>query len=818
MLNDVQLYNLLLITELDEMCRRHDVQYYLAGGSVIGVLRHKGFIPWDDDLDIYMTRDNWEKFKAAFDEEAPAHRELQCSDIDPNYPNVTAKYVSTDTTAVYRNLLTGEFNSGVIIDILILDPVPDNEKDQADYLKSLLAYNEFVNPYYVFAARFEMDNPYEPLREREREIGHEQLVRELEAEVTKYPETDTCCYALRWGGVPHVFDKSLFGTPKYVPFEGIYLPVPERAYLYLSQLYGEDWIQIPPHSEEIVHDAVFSIHQSSDVFYREYERFIDAESYVETVTNRKRNRLNAAPHTRLVQNRNQNLEALRLAMHLKRDDERLGLRKLYDEGRFEELAEIFEELFSVQCSSRFLGNKFHAGFYRYFHPIYSDIGDDLLWLAVELLCRRGAVHHPKRMIEARQFNDASPLTDEVKVQWRNLERIIDAVDSYERGDIARSVRLVEEGLAEKPDWIGFIKFKIYLILKGEIDGDVESLIEAGMAVAPEDGEWLKFKGDLVRDSDSDEAMRLYNQAREATDNGFALLAIDEFVEEQKARKLDKVSDLVAAGSLADARQIIESNEEDFEFRLLSCDDIMKAADGDAVFAQRIVGRKRAQLLEGRTIESDTSMEAYWRAMGAGDEDLDVLNELWSKQLRSKYFDASVEDEQEISSPVVMKERGDWALVSGAYDVAYECYYAALAAMDENELLLVALREAFHDDLVYFYEKFTEDGEYLNSHGRLYRAWLLRHGSTENWIEAVSQLGMFGQTVGENAQGEAIDVALKRVSADDDFIMFCTVLGALKSAEKALEDEVLQDGELEDGALEDGAYEDGELEDGGPEDE
>ena len=60
-MTEKQQYLLKLFREIDEMCKKHNLRYVMAGGSLIGVARNEGFIPWDDDVDIYMPRDDWNK-------------------------------------------------------------------------------------------------------------------------------------------------------------------------------------------------------------------------------------------------------------------------------------------------------------------------------------------------------------------------------------------------------------------------------------------------------------------------------------------------------------------------------------------------------------------------------------------------------------------------------------------------------------------------------------------------------------------------------------------------------------------------------------
>ncbi len=75
-----------LFREVDAICKKHNLRYVMAGGTLIGVLRNEGFIPWDDDVDIYMPKSDWDKFVEICKTELP-DRAIQCSDVDRNYTN-----------------------------------------------------------------------------------------------------------------------------------------------------------------------------------------------------------------------------------------------------------------------------------------------------------------------------------------------------------------------------------------------------------------------------------------------------------------------------------------------------------------------------------------------------------------------------------------------------------------------------------------------------------------------------------------------------------------------------------------------------------
>ena len=75
-LNQIQAANLKMLKEIDRICRKHDISYRLDSGTLIGAVRHKGFIPWDDDADIIMRRNDWERFREVAPAELPDSMEL----------------------------------------------------------------------------------------------------------------------------------------------------------------------------------------------------------------------------------------------------------------------------------------------------------------------------------------------------------------------------------------------------------------------------------------------------------------------------------------------------------------------------------------------------------------------------------------------------------------------------------------------------------------------------------------------------------------------------------------------------------------------
>ena len=103
-----------LLKEIDEICNKHDIKYFLAGGTALGTVRNHCFLPWDDDIDLYITRDNWNKLRHVLESEenvVPEGRSFAYNENTKYYCNPIPRYVDHTTTAIYKSqalLFTGK--------------------------------------------------------------------------------------------------------------------------------------------------------------------------------------------------------------------------------------------------------------------------------------------------------------------------------------------------------------------------------------------------------------------------------------------------------------------------------------------------------------------------------------------------------------------------------------------------------------------------------------------------------------------------------------------------------------------------------------
>lgn len=126
-LRQLQIIQLECLIELDRICRKHSIEYSIDGGTLLGAVRHKGFIPWDDDIDVIMERDEYEKLFKIWQSELDSKRFfLQEHRTDRNYMVGYPRLRRNNTVYKRAGHERMNYHGGVFIDIFVLDNVPDN--------------------------------------------------------------------------------------------------------------------------------------------------------------------------------------------------------------------------------------------------------------------------------------------------------------------------------------------------------------------------------------------------------------------------------------------------------------------------------------------------------------------------------------------------------------------------------------------------------------------------------------------------------------------------------------------------------------------
>lgn len=260
----LQLRVLEILLAVDKACKAHGLRYYIVAGTLLGAVRHKGFIPWDDDLDIAMPRADYDKLIAHCKEYLPAQFEMICGENDAVYPLPFAKIQDAHTTIIERMHL--RYLGGIYIDVFPLDGVPSNSLSRRWHF---IKYEYYKRCLYLCCR-----DPYKhghgpsswvPLLVQ-KIYNHQELFRKMRKLQTEVDYDSSDMVVDHDDGLRGVMPHTVFGTPTPIMFEGKEVMGIEQADRYLSQKYG-DYMTIPPHDDQRQHNFHYLDLQKP---YREY--------------------------------------------------------------------------------------------------------------------------------------------------------------------------------------------------------------------------------------------------------------------------------------------------------------------------------------------------------------------------------------------------------------------------------------------------------------------------------------------------------------------------------------------------------------------
>lgn len=537
-MNNLHIKIMELISEIDSICKKYDITYYAAGGTAIGAVRHNGFIPWDDDIDIYMTRSEFYKFREAFKKENLEGRTLECIDDNEEYPGTIPRYINTETTDLCRFHCLNTCAGGIIIDIFILDPIPSDPELQDEYRAKLNIYAEFTMPYYAFSYR--NDSKYLDLyfkyKELEKEIGKQDMLKLLENEIFTYPEEKCEFYMLRWATLPSIFPKDMFETPAYFPFETMEMPLPTKWYQYLKQLYGFDWMYVPQNVDnQIQHVAVINTEISYDKYTVELDQFINKKAALKVYNKRKISLLRREILDRPMQEQFLKMKADILASSIERIcSEKYNSNLLKDVCRNEQYVQFLELIdfyLLTQLSPVYSGKMKHGNWYRYKNPIFIPISDEILATAIHCLLAVNEVKKAERLLEIRDKSgkEKSSYVEEMRNLLVRINKLWAAFycHSYtEVENILNTFSPYEHKLLPVVE----IEY-LYKVQMDDTD-NFENQLKALLETYNHNGALLKAYGDLKsKQGETNRAKELYKKALRYTNNGIIELDIRRLIGE-----------------------------------------------------------------------------------------------------------------------------------------------------------------------------------------------------------------------------------------------------------------------------------------------
>ena len=266
---DVQNKILDVMKYIDELCRTNDIKYSIMGGTALGAVRHGGFIPWDDDLDIFMTPSEYEKFKEVFNKANSEKYVLQEWKTTPNYLEY-AKVRMNGTTFIEESFENNKgIHHGIYVDIMILHKCPNKKRIQ----KKLYYKCKYVTLYALSKRNWKPKTKFQKLALLLlKMLPNKLIVRSFYKHIYKYDDKIMDDYTWFYWITPAgfnagLFEKDFFENLRDIRFEDCFLLAPERITEYLQYRYG-DYMKLPPEEKRLsaVHAKIFDV----DKDYREY--------------------------------------------------------------------------------------------------------------------------------------------------------------------------------------------------------------------------------------------------------------------------------------------------------------------------------------------------------------------------------------------------------------------------------------------------------------------------------------------------------------------------------------------------------------------
>ena len=560
-MTEKQKYLLKLFREVDEICREHNLRYVLAGGSLIGALRHEGFVPWDDDVDLYMPRPDWEKFIEICKTELPPDREIQCSEVDRNYTNSFPRYASTNTCAIHKSQIIGKDCGGEIIDILTLDPVPADDKEYEKYRTHMMIYSDLINISVGYSDRWEIPaSMYLKYLLSYIFLGKKRTLAKLEKIMFSYKEEECDRYAMRWGGCPFLFDKDMMFPVKEGNFEGQKAMIPNKCSDYLIWHYGDEWAYMPPHDKREGHVAVCVDDLPYQELREEYMPKINKGRLRWDCIFRKFYNMRIAKKSHKVRQEGLAMKARAVALDLQGaiDESGLKISELVENRSFRKLSALFGSYYKNQLSADFIGREDYTNIYAFYHPTLVEIPDDVFYAAMLTLFYTERVSKAYRMMQVRQQLDH--LSPEMEGLKEDIELFRKAADHYEFHRMKEAEQIVNELLKKYPGHPGFMKFKCRFLMEnaGENRIEAERFLDKALKQFPEDGYFLKYKADIFwMDGEVQKAAELYLQVKEKTTNGIVWMEMDRFFRGYKSEILKNCEELLANRNRREALSLME---------------------------------------------------------------------------------------------------------------------------------------------------------------------------------------------------------------------------------------------------------------------
>ncbi len=535
-MNATQKYLLKLILEIDTICKKYDITYFLDYGTALGAVRHEGFIPWDDDIDITMTEDNYYKWVEACKKELDPEKRL-FSDVrlDREFPLVFGRYLDLESARISPKFTFWKPESAQCIDVFYLMELPGDPVKKQEAIDLYYAYDEYSNSSFrhVRSRNERTMEYYREFCELEKKIGKEAVLQQIEEKIfhKHYDDCDTYLVSsARKSGPTSIVPKFCYDSVYMADFAGHKLPIAGK-YVELMNVYYEDTFcilpDIPKKHAQMSHTGL-----PCKAYYEDYMPLLDKESLL--ADRQEFKHLDVEEGYRMTRIRREffskhgSLELLKLKRRIKKDQ--IDLESLVDSSDLSKLA-VLDDLYSDYYKTQLDKSV------RYWE-VYFDIGDELLYPALfNLFYGRNDYYSIAKIIHLREVNNI-PLTGKIKDIWNAvlLIRKIRAELIYKNYKQAK--KYVDEAIETVPDCIEIqiqkAALEVALASDEEAYKNCEEMLNVILKRVPEDDQCMKLLGDLAwKRQDREKAEKYHTWVLKNSRNGMLHLDIKKTQENRR---------------------------------------------------------------------------------------------------------------------------------------------------------------------------------------------------------------------------------------------------------------------------------------------
>lgn len=237
-----------LLIEFGDFCRKHNLYYTLAGGTLLGAIRHQGFIPWDDDIDVIMPRKSYNLFIEMWEKNKESSNSLKL--LYPGKEEYSYPFAKLCDRKTIAKMTDGTTKHGIWIDIFPLDNIPDKNSINKLFKKARILRAVAISMNTDFK-HVKIDYKLIPklgLKIFSLAIGKKNVLHLIEKNAESFNKNKESHYigGVVWGyGIGEIMKKSDYLKPVKVAFEGHEFVAPSCWKSYLSGLYG-DYMKLPP--------------------------------------------------------------------------------------------------------------------------------------------------------------------------------------------------------------------------------------------------------------------------------------------------------------------------------------------------------------------------------------------------------------------------------------------------------------------------------------------------------------------------------------------------------------------------------------------